>query len=274
MLVSLTLVTLDYRMADGQGVSKLRSAVSYVVGPVQRTVGGIDWPFAGSSAEEDRLRRENERLREELQATQLDAASAEQLRRLNLLAGLGGYRVTPARVVALGASGGLEWTVTIDVGSRDGMHAGMTVVNGDGLVGRVKRTANATSVVLLAIDRLSAVGCRLEGSGELGLAKGDGRGPLRFQLLDPQAPLAVGDRLVTGPYGQTTFTPGVPIGAVSKVSGSADSLVRHAEVDPYVNFTALDIVGVVTAPPSSDPRDSVLPPKPSPMAPPTTPPGK
>lgn len=249
VLVSVTLVTLDYQVADGRGMSAVRSGVTSVAGPVQRTIGGIDLPFSGSSTEQERLRKDNEQLREQLRAAQLDQAAAEQLRRLDLLAGTGGYQVRPARVVALGASSGLEWTVTISVGSRDGVRAGMTVISGDGLVGRVKRTSSTTCVVLLAIDRLSAVGSRVEGSGELGLTKGDGQNPMRLQLLDPQAEIAVGDRLVTGPYGQTTFAAGVPIGRVTKVSGTAGALVRSAEVDPYVNFTALDIVGVVLADP-------------------------
>lgn len=249
VLLSVTLLTLDHQLGAGRGLSGLRSAVGDVAGPVQRTVGGVATPFGGSAAEQRRLRKENDRLREQLQTARLDKATADQLRRLNLLAGAGGYRVVPARVVALGASSGLEWTVTVDAGTRAGVRAGMTVINGDGLVGRVKRTSSTTCVVLLAIDRLSAVGSRLESSGELGLAKGDGLRPLRFQLLDPRARIAVGDRLVTGPYGQTTFAAGVPVGTVSKVTGSADALVRSAAVDPYVNFTALDILGVVTGEP-------------------------
>lgn len=245
ILLSVTLVTLDYQMADGRVVSGLRSAVGSVVAPVQRTVGGIDLPFSGRSAERERLQTENARLREQLRSAQLDQADAEQLRRLDLLAGAGRFRIAPARVVALGASTGLEWTVTLSIGSRDGVRDGMTVINGDGLVGRVKRTSRTTCVVLLAIDRLSAVGSRLMGSGELGLAKGDGLKPLRLQLLDPQAAISVGDRLVTGPSGQTTFAAGVPIGTVGRVSDPTGALVRSADVDPYVNFTALDIVGVV-----------------------------
>ena len=249
VLVSVTLVTLDYQMDDGRIVSGVRSAVTSVAGPVQHSIGGIDQPFSGSSSEQDKLRRDNERLREQLRAAQLDRAAVEQLRRLDLLVGIGGYQVRPARVVASGASAGLEWTVTIGVGSRDGVRAGMTVINGDGLVGRVKRTSNSTCVVLLAIDRLSTVGARLEASGELGLARGDGQHPMRLRLLDPRATIAVGDRLVTGPYGQSTFAAGVPIGRVTKVAASTRTLVRSAEVDPYVNFTALDIVGVVLADP-------------------------
>lgn len=251
VLASVTLVTLDYQIADGRVVSGLRSAVGAVAGPVQRTVGRIGLPLSGVSGEQKRLRQDNDRLREQLRAAQLDESAAEQLRRLNLLAGAGGHRVRPGRVVAIGAANGLEWTVTLGVGSRDGVRAGMTVINGDGLVGRVKRTSNTTCLVLLAIDRLSAVGARLADSGELALAKGDGLNPMRLQLLDPQAPMSVGDRLVTGPSGQTTFAAGVPIGVVTRVSGRTDALVRSAEVDPYVNFTALDLVGVVLAEPGT-----------------------
>ena len=50
----------------------------------------------------------------------------------------------------------------------------MTVLNGDGLVGRVKTASLTTSTVLLAIDPTSSVGARLEATLELGIATGRG----------------------------------------------------------------------------------------------------
>ncbi len=44
----------------------------------------------------------------------------------------------------------------------------------------------------------------------------------------------------------------------------AGSLTALALVRPYVNFTSLGVVGIVVAPPSQNPRFSVLPPKPRP----------
>ncbi|MDP9241445.1 MAG: rod shape-determining protein MreC [Actinomycetota bacterium] len=271
LLISLTFFTLDYRMSDGSAFSGLRAAAGSVIGPVQRTAAGVFAPMVraisavrGGSDDTDRLRRDNKRLTQQLRGAQLDRATAQQLQRLRLLAGAGGYRTVPGRVVALGPSAGLEWTGTIDVGTRDGVQPGMTVVNGDGLVGRVKRASAYTAVVLLAVDPMSAVGSRLEGSGQLGLCKGDGLHPMHLQLLDPQARVAVGDRLVTGPFGETTYAPGVPLGRVSAVLPSTGVLVRSAEVEPYVDFTALDVVGVVIQASRTDPRDSVLPPKPTP----------
>lgn len=271
LLTSLTFVTLDYRMSGGSAFTGLRSAAGTVAGTMQRALFGLVSPVgrfvSGIGAGGDAgtangpLAKENGRLRRELHDAQLDRVTLAELRRLDLLAGAGGYRIVPGRVIALGPSPGLEWTAVIDVGTRDGVAAGMTVLNGDGLVGRIKRAQATTSVVLMVVDPVSSVGARLEGSRQLGLCTGDGAHRLRLQLLDPRARVAPGDRLVTGPWGQTTYAAGVPIGTVTKVAGTPGALVRTAEVRPYVNFTALDIVGVVVTAPRRDPRDSVLPPK-------------
>jgi len=54
------------------------------------------------------------------------------------------------------------------------------------------------------------------------------------------------------------------VGVVRSVQGSPGSQTRTAVVEPYVDFTALDLVGVVVEPPRTDPRDGVLPPRPTP----------
>jgi rod shape-determining protein MreC len=40
-------------------------------------------------------------------------------------------------------------------------------------------------------------------------------------------------------------------------------------VSPYVDFTSLDLVGIVVEPPRADPRDAVLPPRPASTSAPT-----
>ena len=45
--------------------------------------------------------------------------------------------------------------------------------------------------------------------------------------------------------------------------GTPGSQTRTASVRPYVDFTSLDLVGVVVEPPRTDPRDAVLPPRPA-----------
>ncbi|HVQ94541.1 MAG TPA: rod shape-determining protein MreC [Mycobacteriales bacterium] len=269
LVISLAFITLDYRSASFNGV---RSAAQAVFGPVQRGVTAVAAPVgrffagipdaAGSHGRITELQRQNADLRRRLTEQTLTASRVDELQKLELLAGQGQYRVLPATVVSLGPSLGFEWTVTIDAGSRDGVKVDMTVVNGDGLVGRIKQVDAYTSVVVLAIDPGSSVGVRLAGSNQLGVASGAGLSPVTFESLDPQTRARPGDRLLTGPYGGTTYVAGVPVGEVTAVTGDPGSTAHQVTVRPYVTFTALDLVGVVLAGPRQDPRDAVLPPRP------------
>jgi rod shape-determining protein MreC len=271
------LITADYQ---GNAFTGLRNGAETVFGPVQRGLaaifnpigrflGGI--PHLGSNRRDiDALRKENDDLRRQLAEQGLDGGRATELTNLKLLAGLGGYRVVPATVVSLGPSLGFEWTVTIDVGSVDGVKPDMTVVSGPGLVGRVKDVGRTTSVVVLAADPGSIVGTRVAGSNELGLVTGNGTADMSLTLLNPNARVRVGDRLVTGPYGESTYVAGVPIGEITAVGGDTGGAgPRTATVRGYVDPTRLDLVGVVLTGPRTDPRDSVLPPRPTPSGTPT-----
>ena len=167
----------------------------------------------------------------------------------------------PAEVIAVGPTQDFSWTVTIDAGRNDGIENDMTVINGQGLVGRVLKTTASTSTVVLLVDASSAVGGRIATTEEIGIVAGTGRqDSLEFQLLDPMAEVRVGDALVTfGSKGGRPYAPGIPIGEVVEVSGAPGQLTRVAIVRPYADVSQLSVVGVVTKPPRTDPRDSVLP---------------
>jgi len=268
LLVAAVFVTLD---AKGNGFGGVRSGAQAVFGPVQRGLSAVFSPvgrllgaiphLATSRRDIEELRRQNDDLRRQLAERALHADRTGQLHDLTLLAGLGRYRVLPAAVVGLGPSLGFEWTATIDAGSTDGVKPDMTVLTGAGLVGRVKQVSAATSLIVLAGDPAATVGARMAGTGELGLVTGGGTGSMSLTLLNPNAVVRPGDRLVTGPYGQSTYVAGVPIGEVIGV-GTGGAGPPTATVRPYVQFTRLDVVGVVLVGPRTDPRDSVLPPPP------------
>lgn len=276
LVTSISLVTLDYRSdGDRSPLDGLRSVAAAVFGPVEQVAAAIAAPVgdavesvSGLGAGRDeaaRLRRENQELTRRLRTSELDRNRAAELDALLRLAGAGQYRVVPARVIAVGAAQTFSWTVTIDAGTRDGLRPDLTVLNGDGLVGRVKTVGPTTATVLLVIDPASSVGVRLEGSMEVGFTTGQGLGDaVDLQLLDGQSTVVRGDRLVTfGSQGDLPYVPGVPVGEVLRVRGTPGSQTRTAAVQPYVDFSALDLVGVVVEPPRRDPRDSVLPPRPA-----------
>ncbi len=270
LLTSFTLVTLDFRGGEDGPLSGLRGLAAAIFGPIETAAAATIRPVAGlvddvrhfgdDDAELARLKDENAELHAQLRTSQLARARAAELDKLLGLAGRGEYKVVPAQIVAVAPEQGFEWTATIDAGSGDGIKPDMTVVNGDGLVGRVKRVGPTTSSVLLAVDPTSSVGARLERSLQIGVATGRGSRGMSLELLDPQTRVRKGDRLVTfGSQRSVPFVPGVPIGEVTSVEQTPGALTRTATVAPYASFTALDLVGVVVEPPRKDPRDAVLP---------------
>lgn len=283
LFTSICLITIDYRGGPGSPLDGVRSVAAAVFGPVEQVASAIASPISDAvdkvgtlgngTTDAQRLAKQNQELRLKLRTSALARSRAAELDGLLKLAGAGRYKVVPAQVIAIGAAQTFSWTVTIDAGTRDGVKPDMTVVNGDGLVGRVKTAGPSTSTVLLAIDPESSVGVRLEGSMEVGFTTGQGvrdRGALDLRLLDGQATVSKGDRLVSfGSQGDRPYVPGVPVGDVVSVRGTPGSQTRTATVRPYVDFTSLDLVGVVVEPPRTDPRDAVLPPRPAGVPQPT-----
>ncbi|MFI6701133.1 rod shape-determining protein MreC [Streptomyces sp. NPDC050509] len=278
--IAFALITVDIRGGEDSPVDGARQAAATVFGPVENGVAAAVNPVGNaigavrdSGSRHTRiaaLERENAELKQRLGS---DARNRSQVRELDTMlqrAGAGQYGIKGAQVIAIGAAQGFSWTVTIDMGRNDGIARDMTVLNGDGLVGRVTTVGPNTATVLLANDPGFTVGTRMEGSDELGFATGQGDRPLSVQLLNGKAKIRNGDRLVTfGSSKDKPFVPGVPVGEVVRVDPSGGDLTRTLSVRPFVGFTKLDIVGVVVEAPREDPRDTVLPPKAKPVPTPT-----
>ncbi|MDP9396687.1 MAG: rod shape-determining protein MreC, partial [Actinomycetota bacterium] len=264
---------------EASPVAGVRARVGEFFGPVQEGIGQVVRPISGLGGKLsalgsggdriEELERANEELRRDLATSGVDKGRLAEVDRLLGLAGRGQYRILPARVVAYGPAQGFAWTVTIDAGANDGLTPNLTVLNGQGLVGRVKTLSPSTATVVLVTDPTVKVGVRLENMTQ-GFSQGAGFDAIVVDLLNPAAVVANGDRLVTfGSREGAPFVPGVPFGEVVEVQGVTSSLAKRVKVRPFADFAALDLVGVVVELPRRDPRNSVLPPKPATPSPAT-----
>lgn len=267
--IAFALITVDIRKGEQSPMDSARRVAASAFGPVENGVAAAVDPVGNSIAavrdsgvRHDRISRleaENARLKRELGSSDRHRARSQELDRLLKTAGAGGYGLKGAQVIGIGAAQGFSWTVTLDAGRQDGIARDMTVINGDGLVGRVTTVSASTATVLLANDPDFSVGTRMEKSSELGFATGRGGDSMTVQLLNGKAEVKKGDRIVTfGSRDDKPFVPGVPVGTVTKVDKTGGDLTRSVSVRPFVGFSKLDIVGVVVQPPREDPRDDVL----------------
>lgn len=260
LLASCTVITLDVRGGEDSPMDPLRSAAGEFFGPVEDMTAAVVRPVAavpdffrttsGLRAEVSRLEAENAHLRGELATSTLDRNRAAELDGLLETSANTGYALVPARVIAMGPAQSFSRTVTIDAGTRSGVHADMTVLNNDGLVGRVLRADRTTATVLLIVDQESVVGGRLGSSMEVGFLRGrgrlDGESRLDLDLVDSSSTPGRDDVLVTwGSKNGAPYVPGVPIGTVTSIYSTPRQLSQRAVIDPFVDFTSLDLVGVV-----------------------------
>ncbi|MGH3411743.1 MAG: rod shape-determining protein MreC, partial [Marmoricola sp.] len=258
LLAALTVIVLDVHGGASSPVNPLRAVVGNVVGPAETASATAVRPFhdIGSFFTDNRdlrhkvatLTSENAQLRSRQELSGLQHRRLSELQGLTATAHHTGYSLVAARVVAMGPAQSFQRTVTIDAGTGSGVRAGMTVLNDDGLVGRVVHATRSTATVLLIVDGSSVVGSRLGSSLEIGKVSGQGEldGPLALDLVDDSMTPGRGDVAVTwgSPHG-VPFVAGIPIGKVSSVHSTPRTLAEHARITPFVDFSALDVVGVV-----------------------------
>lgn len=272
-LVALVLLTVDARAGRSGPLARVRDGIATVFGPVQDGLATVLSPLGralDNVGDLFRLREENVRLEERLEELEQRRESFADLQRENeelrallemrdtLLERDEAFEFLPAEVIALAPSN-FEWTITLDVGTRHGVEIDMTVINGDGLVGRVIQVTPTASRVLLAIDPNFAAAARIARSGENGVIEGADTDPMRLTLFNPEADAEERDEVVTSTYQNATYPDGIPIGAVAAIGEPIAGESRQVTVRPYVDFTRLGAVLVILR----EPPPAPLPPPPT-----------
>ncbi|MCW2782255.1 MAG: rod shape-determining protein MreC [Marmoricola sp.] len=260
LLACLTVITLDARGGDNSPLDPVRSIAGNIVGPVEAATATAVRPFSdigsylrttrGLRNDVAKLQSENSQLRSTVETAPLDRARLNELDGLTRTAKDTGYSLVAARVVAMGPMQSFSRTVTIDAGTSSGVRADMTVLNNDGLVGRVIRATRTTSTVLLIVDPDSVVGGRLGSNLEIGVISGQSltqkRDDLNLELVDNSVVPERGDVVATwGSDNGVPYVAGIPIGRVASVVSNPSQTEKRAVITPFVDFTALDVVGVV-----------------------------
>lgn len=146
--------------------------------------------------------------------------------------------------------------VVINRGHADGVARGMIVLADGGLAGRVERVAAHHATVLLLTDPNFAVDVVTQRTRARGILQGRGvvttfgrlLGVSRMEYLLGRSDIRKGDAVVTSGL-DGRYPPGLPVGHVHKVSRTRGGFVRGAAVVPLVDWSRIESVVLLPAPP-------------------------
>jgi rod shape-determining protein MreC len=257
LLLSVAMLTLYFRESDSGAAHGVQGVVLRVVAPIQDGTARATKPFRdawnwtaglfGARSENAKLRTEIQQLRAGLARELATQAENGELRRLLQLRRLGIFpksvRLVTGRVVGRSPEAWYS-TVTIDVGSDDGVTVYDAVVNGAGLVGRITSVNATASKVTLITDQQSYVDAVVMPGGAQGIVSGSVTGDVTLEYVDKNERVKSGQYIVTSGRRESIFVRGIPIGVVESVGKQEVELYQSIAVGPFVDFRKLDIVQV------------------------------
>ncbi len=259
------MLTLYFREADSGPMHSVQGAVASVLHPFQVGAERVARPFrdaygwtAGlvhARSENDKLRKDIQRLR--LQAIQNQSAAQENVEFRKALSFVGGpafprgYDQIVASVTSY-ATGEWEQSLVISAGRGDGVTKDDPVVSSDGyLVGQVTKVTPRSSEVTLLTDSTSSVTAldvATDVVGVLEIGEGPDR-PFELNRVPKEKVVERGDTISTAGrrFGRlgSLFPQGIPIGSVKHVSQTDIENFQQIQVDPFVDFSSLDILVVL-----------------------------
>lgn len=149
------------------------------------------------------------------------------------------YPLIPVLVVSKELTS-MNNALTVSAGSGDGVHAGMPVINSDGLIGIVLLTTRNHSQVMPYIHSMFKVSARIQGSRAYGIVSWEGSN--YHELVMRHVPQTI--QVETGQIVETSgfsnqYPPNIPIGEISRIEPEQGLETQIIYLQPFVNLNTL-----------------------------------
>ncbi len=204
----------------------------------------------------EQVRAENTRLRQELVIVRQSTLKTKELERLIDVRNQESFDTIGARVISASMNPYFRVNrIVLDRGNGE-IKPGMPVINGDGLIGRIHRIYGKYADVLLISDTASAIDVAIPRTGGRGVLKGLGKNnsyECDIDYLEHDKQVQVGDLVFTSGLG-SSFPEGIGVGRVIRVDRAEYGLFQKVAVQPAVEYSSLsEVLVLLSAPPPKDP---------------------
>jgi rod shape-determining protein MreC len=254
LIASIVMCAVYVREGDGGPLHTVQNSVRNVTGyangvgaGVGVATGSIADVAADATANPDTLtglREQNEQLRNLL-------AQAEEYRQeANRLQGLLNMKQTSGVTGPVGhivgrSTNAWDQSVTIDLGTEEGVSGGMAVMGASGVIGQISKANAHTSTVRLLTDPNSGAAVKIQSSRANAIVRGSLTGLLYLEDIEGDQIPEVGDVIVTSGLGGS-YSSGLLVGAVVAVNRTAGDATGTIIVNPNASAADLEVVIVVT----------------------------
>ncbi|MCT4594946.1 MAG: rod shape-determining protein MreC [Anaeromicrobium sp.] len=257
------IITIGISAGGRARTSTAENILNKVINPIQKTfykVGSATGDFMESLVAFRKIKKENEQLRDEVNKLNkqlieetLTKNELKELRKLhnvlNYIKPKNEYDYISASVISKGTGNWFN-TFTIDAGRNEGVVKDSTLLNSEGLIGRVFEVGDSYSKVISIINNKSSVSYQvLRNNQYLGVVRGTVSESMTegFEYMiggvEPDVEILVGDKLITS--GLSMYSKGILIGEVKEVIKNEDELLKTVKVKPAVNFKKIDKVFII-----------------------------
>ncbi len=198
--------------------------------------------FGNLSRENTFLKKENAKLKLEVDLTKEYVIENERLKKLLLFESHWDYPIFLAQIIGHNP-GPYMTTVVVNSGASDSIFYGMPVFTTNGLVGKVSKVFPRHSMVQLLSDPNSRTSVISQRSRAMGTMFSRDNGEMQVQVSS-YADLVTGDTLVTSGFGGI-YPKGIPVGVVNKGEKDNSEILSYRGVELLQQVESLEEVFII-----------------------------
>lgn len=257
IIITIIILILTVIFSNNENNSSLvENFASKLVMPVQNGLTYLKNKVSGNNTfftDINKLKEENEKLKSKNKDLEQSLKEIENIKTenetlkeyLGLTEKYSDYKTIPGDVINKDISN-YSRTITINIGTKDGVKKDMSVIAEEGLVGYVISVTENTAKVQTITDPASSVSSMMSTTKDSIVCKGtlESKSTLKAMYIPTEASVIQGDTIQTSGLGGI-YPKGIQVGTIKKVVDTENLTDRYALVETAVDFNKLNSVLVI-----------------------------